>query len=436
MGGKSSPAPPDYTGAANAQAAASKDITEQQTWANRPDQYTPFGSQTWDQRVEYDPVTGQSLNKWSQQTTLDPLSQASLESQQRLGLEKSQLASGMTDRMWREYGQEMDWSGHPGMAQTPDVTMGNQLDQYGVDTGGLRPGGQDVDPSQRYSQDAGDALYGRATSRLDPQWERREDDMKATLVAQGLRPGDAAYDRAIDEASMQRSDAYQQAGFGADIGAGQEAQRYHGMDLSTGQYDEGRRQQQLSEMMGAQGFNNQAEAAMWGADETQRNQQFQDQFQQAGYQNNLRQQSISEDMQRRGFSLNEINAVMSGQQVGMPQMPSFSYAQSSQTPQYMDAAKSQYSGALDQYSAEQAGMQGLMGGIGSMAKIGASAGMFSDRRLKRNIKRIGKLPSGVSVYSFDYIWGESAIGVMADEVPWAVVKHESGYDMVDYARIL
>jgi SOS response regulatory protein OraA/RecX len=34
----------------------------------------------------------------------------------------------------------------------------------------------------------------------------------------------------------------------------------------------------------------------------------------ANYQNQLRQQQIAEDMQRRGYSLNEINAILTGQQ--------------------------------------------------------------------------------------------------------------------------
>jgi hypothetical protein len=46
--GKSTPAAPDYTGAANAQAAASKENLITQNFANRPTINTPFGSQSWD----------------------------------------------------------------------------------------------------------------------------------------------------------------------------------------------------------------------------------------------------------------------------------------------------------------------------------------------------------------------------------------------------
>ena len=46
-------------------------------------------------------------------------------------------------------------------------------------------------------------------------------------------------------------------------------------------------------------------------------------------------------MQKRGWSLNEINALISGQQVGMPQMPSFNPAAAAEATQYNTAAQNQ-----------------------------------------------------------------------------------------------
>ncbi len=64
---------------------------------------------------------------------------------------------------------------------------------------------------------------------------------------------------------------------------------------------------------------------------------------------------------------------------------------------------------------------------------------YSDRRLKQNIKRVGTHPLGIGIYEFDYVWGEHATGVMADEVrrvkPEAVLRDASGYDMVDYSKL-
>lgn len=78
-------------------------------------------------------------------------------------------------------------------------------------------------------------------------------------------------------------------------------------------------------------------------------------------------------------------------------------------------------------------------GIGAVAGIAAAA-MMSDRRLKRNIVRVGTRSDGLGVYAFDYVWGGgTVIGVMADEVrevyPDAVIDLPIGYAAVDYARI-
>ncbi len=65
---------------------------------------------------------------------------------------------------------------------------------------------------------------------------------------------------------------------------------------------------------------------------------------------------------------------------------------------------------------------------------------WSDRRLKRNIHKIGQLENGLNVYTFNYIWDSAlTVGVMADEVrkvkPEAVINI-NGFDLVDYSKIL
>lgn len=63
----------------------------------------------------------------------------------------------------------------------------------------------------------------------------------------------------------------------------------------------------------------------------------------------------------------------------------------------------------------------------------------SDRRLKTNISRIATHRLGFGIYEYDYVWGEHAVGVMADEVrlamPDAVLRGEDGYDRVDYSKL-
>lgn len=66
--------------------------------------------------------------------------------------------------------------------------------------------------------------------------------------------------------------------------------------------------------------------------------------------------------------------------------------------------------------------------------------MNSDARLKTNIACIGRAPSGLSIYSFRYLWGGPVrIGGMAQEIartrPDAVSVGADGYLRVDYSRI-
>lgn len=82
-------------------------------------------------------------------------------------------------------------------------------------------------------------------------------------------------------------------------------------------------------------------------------------------------------------------------------------------------------------------------GTAGGAAIGGLMGAFSDRRLKRDIERIGtRLANGLPLYRYRYVWDDpqvSRIGVMADEVsgvaPWAVWRDPSGFDKVDYSAI-
>ncbi|NBW08270.1 MAG: tail fiber domain-containing protein [Caulobacteraceae bacterium] len=72
--------------------------------------------------------------------------------------------------------------------------------------------------------------------------------------------------------------------------------------------------------------------------------------------------------------------------------------------------------------------------------LGNLAGtFFSDRRLKRNIVRIGTTARGSARYRWDWVDGSgSAEGVIADEVahvPGALVAHPSGFAMVDYGKV-
>ena len=78
--------------------------------------------------------------------------------------------------------------------------------------------------------------------------------------------------------------------------------------------------------------------------------------------------------------------------------------------------------------------------LGSIPGMGlgnqAGADVWSDRRLKTNIKQKGNTPGGQPWYSFTYVWGEESEGVMADESPAEAVSiGRNGYLLVDYSKI-
>jgi len=77
---------------------------------------------------------------------------------------------------------------------------------------------------------------------------------------------------------------------------------------------------------------------------------------------------------------------------------------------------------------------------GGLSLAGAAAAKSSDRRLKKDIKRIGQTDDGIPIYLFKYkAGGDLQVGVMADEVvkihPDAVDRMSDGFDVVDYSKL-
>lgn len=96
-------------------------------------------------------------------------------------------------------------------------------------------------------------------------------------------------------------------------------------------------------------------------------------------------------------------------------------------------------GSQTSTQSQSPGAMGMIGGglqAAGLAKMLFPAMFASDRRLKRNIRKIGETRGGHNIYSFRYRSDGSAhIGVMADEVPTAVIGQINGYDVVNYARV-
>jgi hypothetical protein len=302
-GGKSPPAAPDYTGAAQQQGAASQELATQNTFANRPTINTPWGQQTWDTGQTVDPATGQPVTTWTQNLNLTPDQQASLDSQQAIQQGRSGAAQQLLGQATGATANPFDWSSLPGAptqaAQGGDIKSA-QMDAYQQMAGMLQPGRQQQQAAldtklANMGLPSGSEAANRAGQQLQSQWTTEDKN----LIGQAMQQGQS-----------------------------EQAQQYGQSAASINQ------QQQL------------------------------------------RNSAIAEEAQRRGMPLNELNALLTGQQVSMPQMPSFSPAAQGQTPDLLGAAQAQGQYGLGATQLNQNVANQWSQGIQGAAGLGVAAAMF------------------------------------------------------------
>lgn len=417
-GGKgSAPAAPDYRGAAQEQAASSKEVTNIQNWANRPTQNTPWGTIDWTAEAATDPSTGQAVTKWTQNYNTSDATKQALDAQLQMQNDRSALAGTFMNRVENEYSRPFDWNSMPqrgGNVQGSNFQYMNSVPHLqtsvgtenaqrigtapnlrtGLNTQGVKntmnlgDNGELQGSSGAERQRIENALF----ERMSPQHDRQQAALEAKLANQGITAGSEAYNRARqelgDQQSRERYDALQTAGqemsrnaqialanrgqltqediaganlynqannqlFNQDLQAGQFGNQalasQYGLGLQGTQANNAAIQQDYAQRLGAGQFGNTAmqnqQGLMqnaFGFNNAAQQNAFNQSMQQSQYQNQLRQAAIAEEMQRRGMSLNEMNALLSGQQVSMQQMPQFNAAQRSEPVQYMQAAQNQY----------------------------------------------------------------------------------------------
>ena len=141
-----------------------------------------------------------------------------------------------------------------------------------------------------------------------------------------------------------------------------------------------------------------------------------------------RGQAFSEAMATRNQPINEITALLAGSQVSNP-------AQMSGAMPQAGVAGVDYTGLVNQkYQADMANYQNKMGGLFGLASAGS--GLFSDRRLKTDIRRVGHTDEGTPIFVYRYLGeGPFHMGVMAQDVPDAAFMTDSGFLAVDYGAV-
>lgn len=174
----------------------------------------------------------------------------------------------------------------------------------------------------------------------------------------------------------------------------------------------------------------------------------------AAYDDAMRNLTYSQDKARNAFMLdaydtgfnkalternqpiNEISALMNGGSVQQPQFVN--------TPQTGVNGTDIAGLVMNNYAQQNANYQAKLGGIAGLGAAVAGGWAMSDRRAKKDAKKVGKLNDGTDIYAYRYKdkfggGGMMQLGVMAQEAakrhPGAVRTGADGYKRVNYSRI-
>jgi len=438
-GGGKAPAAPDPAATAAAQGQMSKDVALWNSGLNNVNQVTPFGNLTWTlgtntnsagaPQYDYDAFNAalSAYNAGNQSGNgeawyVDKYGRMTRSYANDYGLPNTPFTVGgggqsgaapkLTD--YQIGGATSDMSGLPQWTSTVNLSPESQaiFDSYmrqQQQLGGLSESALNQVQnaySSPYNYDSLAPLYGQndlnaartATeeaiySRLDPKFAQDEEAMRTRLINQGIGQGSQAYQREMDAFNQMKNDARMQA----VLAGGTESDRQFAQSLAT------------------------------------------------------RQQGIGEIDKLRAQPLNEYLAMSGQQQLAMPQFQQYNY-QGAGTPDYAGLVNQNYQNQMGQYNANQASSNNMMSGLfglggqaaagflGSQAGSAALAGLFSDARLKDNIKPAG-YENGFPIYEFNYkaVPDKKYIGVIAQDIekiiPEAVFETPEGFKKVNYEMI-
>lgn len=186
----SAPAAPDPAEVAKAQAGANKEAVQESARVNQINEVSPFGTRTYSGDIG---SPGRTVT-----TSLNATDQATLDQQR-------QLASQLTGQAQNRAGQ---------------ITN----DKFTLDGISALPTDFSADRAK-----VEDALYSRAASRLDPQFQQSSHDLEVKLANQGIPVGSEAWQREMDNFSRAKNDAYAGARNDAIGMGGAEEARSFGM---------------------------------------------------------------------------------------------------------------------------------------------------------------------------------------------------------------
>ncbi|WP_235920637.1 tail fiber domain-containing protein [Brucella tritici] len=416
MGKSKAPKSPDPKETSAAQTGTNIGTAVANSYLNNINQVTPDGSLTYSQtgmQKYYDPYTGKTYDipQFTATQQLSQQQQAIKDQEDATNLNLGKLANSQSSRLNDLLGKPFDLSGAPAAGNAGNMTA-PQYQQY---TGGPQLQTSYTDDFSADRQKVEDALM----SRINPQLEQDRSALEQRLANQGIMPGSKAFETAMNQNAQASNDARMQA----ILAGGQEQSRLAGLSRDQATFGNNANQQM---------WNNQFQATQ--GNNGLAGQQFADQQTMFNAQNAQRNQWLQEQYQQRNQPINEISALLSGAQVTGPNFVNSANSQIATT-DVAGIINQDYQNRLGAWQQQQAQTGGILGGLFG---LGGKLIGLSDVRSKENIRRVGVLDNGLPVYAYNYKGdGMTHIGLIAQEVEQVnpeAVSRIGDVRIVDYGK--
>jgi len=465
------PTPPNPQATAAAQTGTNVATGVANAYLNNVNQVTPGGNLTFDVTGTHDwtdPSTGQnySIPSFTATQSLPDLVQRTVGETQAAKWNLSQLGTIESQQLLNTLPNQTSPINDPSVnALLPGgsgylAAVGDPTYTYGIhnQSQGIRDFGNLNDPRFNYTNQ--DPLTERGNvenalfQRVQPQNDRDLANLQAHLADQGIKYGSPAYQAAMDNYNRGITD--QRLAITAQ--GGQEQQLQENLLKNQADFYNQAQQQQYQQLLGQGQFYNTAaqqmtaaQAAAAGFYNTAQQQELQKQAQVFDAMNQARNQRLQELYTSQNQPINQITALLSGSQISQPQFITPGQNRIATT-DIGNLINQNFQQQLDASKQSNQNINQLLGGIFGAV---AGSGVLSDKRIKKNVHKVGSVfaatPQKVAepdrkelpIYRYSYK-GEpdsvAHIGPMAQDVekidPGAVGEDARGVKYIDPRRVM
>jgi protein involved in polysaccharide export with SLBB domain len=362
-----SPSPPTVPTAAEtsaAQTTSNVNTALANTRLANANEVSPFGTVTYSQIGNQD-IDGQSVPQYERKITLSPAEQQKLDKSNQIANLSNDMAYSQLGRVNNILSEPMDTGNL--QAREPGISSTNPA--YAHNTQAIDPNNyqltQSVNPAnyqfgqedfEQYRTQALEGLRGR----MNPQLDRQREIELTRLRNSGIAEGSEAWREQLALMDRQRNDADL-----AMIGqAGAEVDRAFGQDLQRNQFDFTADQASARMELEQLGFEQARDLTAGQNARDIASYNLNRDMSIAGHNNQIRNAQLQERMALRNQPLNEIAALLAGQQVNVPQFANFQaggIAPTNSAQNMWNEYNANYSNYANEVRQNQAMMGGLFG---------------------------------------------------------------------------